>query len=92
MSWIITLIIGAVVGVIAAALTKTKEGWLANCIVGIVGSLLGRLLFGNLLGIGAADYAGSVSWYGIVWGVVGAVVLLLILKAFNLFGYRSNHS
>ena len=89
-SWIIALVIGAVIGVIAAALTKTREGWIANIVVGVVGSLLGRLFFGNVLGIGGAATAGSVSLSGLVWGVIGAVVLLVILKALNLFGYSRN--
>lgn len=89
-SWIIAVAIGAVIGVIAAALTKTHEGWIANIVVGIIGSLLGRLFFGNVLGIGGASSAGAVSLSGLVWGVIGAVVFLAILKALNLFGYNNN--
>ena len=87
MSWIIALAVGAVIGIVAAALTKTREGWIANIVVGIIGSLLGRLFFGNVLGIGGAATSGDLSLSGLVWGVIGAVVLLVILKALNLFGY-----
>jgi uncharacterized membrane protein YeaQ/YmgE (transglycosylase-associated protein family) len=90
MSIIISLIVGAIIGAIAAALTHTHEGWLANIIVGIVGSLLGAWFFGSVLGIGGAYSAGTFTLSGLVWGIVGAVGLLLVLRALNLFGYRDN--
>ena len=88
LSWIIALAVGAIIGVVAAALTKTREGWIAYIAVGVLGALFGRLFFGNVLGIGGAATAGSFSLSGVLWGVVGAVVLLMILKALNLFSYK----
>ena len=88
MEYIYAIVAGAVIGLVAAALTRTREGWLANIIVGIVGSVLAKWIFGDLLGIGGVATAGGLSLYGILWGAAGAVVLLLVLKSLNLFGYN----
>jgi uncharacterized membrane protein YeaQ/YmgE (transglycosylase-associated protein family) len=65
--------------------TDTQQGAFVNILVGIVGSLLGSWLFGSVLGIGGAMAAGSLSLVGIFWGVVGAVILIAILRAFKVF-------
>lgn len=86
MGWIILILVGALIGWIASKLMRTDEqqGALGNIIIGIVGSLLGSWLFGSVLGIGGASSAGTLSLWGIVWGVIGAVVLIAILKAFKI--------
>lgn len=83
MSWIIAIIVGGIIGWIASLIMRTDEeqGTLANIVVGIVGAVLARWIFGSLLGIGSAATAGSLSLWGILWGIVGAVVLIAILKA-----------
>ena len=80
MDLIVTLIVGGVIGWLASIIMKTNAqmGLLANIIIGIVGSLLGYYLAGAL-GIAAA---GPLRW---VIGVLGAVVLIGILKALNVF-------
>jgi len=81
MNWIVTLIIGGVIGWLASMVMKTdaQMGLLANVIVGIVGSMLGFWLAG-VLGIGAGS---AVAAY--VIAVIGAVVLIGILKAVGVF-------
>jgi uncharacterized membrane protein YeaQ/YmgE (transglycosylase-associated protein family) len=88
MGWIVAIIVGAFIGWIASMIMKTdaQQGALANILIGIFGSLLGSWLFGTVLGIGGAMDAGALSFWGIVWGIVGAVVLIGILKAFRVFG------
>ena len=80
MDLIITLIVGGVIGWLASIIMKTNAqmGLLANIIIGIVGSLLGYWLAG-VLGIATT---GVLRW---VVGVIGAVVLIGILKALNVF-------
>jgi uncharacterized membrane protein YeaQ/YmgE (transglycosylase-associated protein family) len=80
MDLIIALIVGGVIGWLASIIMKTNAqmGLLANIIIGIVGSLLGYYLAGAL-GIAAA---GPLRW---VIGVLGAVALIAILKALNVF-------
>jgi uncharacterized membrane protein YeaQ/YmgE (transglycosylase-associated protein family) len=59
MNWIITLVIGGVIGWLASIIMKTNAqmGIIANVLVGIVGSMLGYWVAG-LLGIGVC----WVSW------------------------------
>lgn len=82
MNLIVTLLVGALIGWLASMLMKTdaQQGALANIAVGVVGSWLGAWVFGDLLGWGGALAAGTLSFMGILWGVVGAVLLLWILK------------
>jgi uncharacterized membrane protein YeaQ/YmgE (transglycosylase-associated protein family) len=87
MSWLIAILVGALIGWIASLFmrTDTQQGAIANILVGIVGSLLGKWLFADVLGIGGATAAGTFSLVGIFWGVVGAVILIAILRAFRVF-------
>lgn len=86
MGWIVMILVGAVIGWLASRMMSTDEqqGAFANIVIGIVGSLLGSWLFGNVLGIGGAGAAGSLSLWGVIWGVLGAVVLIAILKALKI--------
>jgi len=90
MDWIIFILVGALIGWVASLIMKTdaQMGAIANIIVGIVGSILGRWLFANVLGIGTATAAGSFSLMGLFYGILGAVILLAALKFFNVLGRR----
>jgi uncharacterized membrane protein YeaQ/YmgE (transglycosylase-associated protein family) len=81
MGWIITLVVGGVIGWLASILMKTNAqmGIIANVVVGIVGSSLGFWLAGVL---GLATYGAIAQW---AVAVVGAVVLIWILKAVGIF-------
>ena len=87
MGWIITLFVGGVIGWVASRIMNTdaQQGIIANILVGIIGSALGRWLFGDLLGIGVAERAGAFSLAGLAFGVLGAVVLVALLKALRVF-------
>lgn len=82
MSWIISLIIGGIVGWLASIVMKTNAqmGWIANVLVGVVGSLLGYWLAG-LMGIAAT---GGILRF--VVAVAGAVLLIFILRKLGVFG------
>ncbi len=81
MDWIVTLVVGGIVGWLASILMKTNAqmGIIANVVVGIVGSSLGFWLAGV---IGLAAYGSIVRW---VVAVVGAALLIWILKAVGVF-------
>jgi uncharacterized membrane protein YeaQ/YmgE (transglycosylase-associated protein family) len=81
MGWIITIVIGGIVGWLASIVMKTNAqmGMIANVIVGIVGSSLGLWIAG-LLGFVATS---SVAGY--VISIIGAAVLIGILKALGIF-------
>lgn len=86
MSWIVAIIVGAFIGWIASLIMKTdqEQGAFANIIIGIVGSLLGKYIFADVLGIGGAEASGTLSLGGVLWGVAGAVLLVGILKALKV--------
>ena len=81
MHWIVTLIVGAIVGWLASIIMKTNAqmGAIANIVVGIVGSSLGFWLAGLL---GLSTGGPIVGW---VVAVLGAALLIFILKAVGIF-------
>ena len=87
MGWIITILVGALCGWLASIIMKTngQQGAVANILIGIVGSLLAQWIFGGLLNIGGSTVAGNgFSFWSIVWGVLGSVILIVILKALKV--------
>jgi len=81
MSWILAIVSGIIIGWIASAIMRTRQGILTDMIVGIIGSVIGRWFFGSVLGIGTALSSGAFSVLGILWGVIGAVVLIAVIRA-----------
>jgi uncharacterized membrane protein YeaQ/YmgE (transglycosylase-associated protein family) len=81
MGWIVTLVVGGIIGWLASMVMKTDKqmGILANVIVGIIGSSLGFWLAG-VLGFGA--YGAVAQW---AVAVAGAAVLIFLLKALGIF-------
>ena len=84
MGWIAAIIVGALIGWIAEKVMKSDMGLLMNIIIGIIGSSLGRWLFGSILGFDSAYMAGSFSFSGLLFGVLGAAVLIWILRFFKI--------
>jgi uncharacterized membrane protein YeaQ/YmgE (transglycosylase-associated protein family) len=81
MSWIITLIVGGIVGWLASIVMKTNAqmGVIANVLVGVVGSLLGYWLAGQL---GIAATGGIVRF---LVAIAGAVLLIFLLRLLGVF-------
>ncbi len=81
MGWIISLIIGGLVGWLASIIMKTNDqmGLIANVLVGVVGSMLGFWIVG-LLGIVPA---GGILRF--VVSIAGAALLIFILGKFGFF-------
>lgn len=80
MGLIVQLIIGGVIGWLASIVMKTNAqmGIFANVIVGIVGAALGGWV-ATQLGVGGPPI---MSW---VMAVVGAAILIAILRALGIF-------
>ncbi len=79
-SWIGTIIVGMIVGVIARFLLPGKEalpdgalGFLLTIVVGIAGAFLGTFIGSSLWG--GADYAA-----GWIMSIIGAILLLVLLR------------
>jgi uncharacterized membrane protein YeaQ/YmgE (transglycosylase-associated protein family) len=81
MGWIITLIIGGIVGWLASIVMKTNAqmGLIANVLVGIVGSSLGFWIAG-LLGMEP-----TVGILRFVVAIAGAALLIFILGKLGIF-------
>jgi uncharacterized membrane protein YeaQ/YmgE (transglycosylase-associated protein family) len=77
MNWLVTIVVGGIIGWLASIFMKTNAqmGIIANVLVGIVGSILGFWLAGLL---GLAAYGAIAQW---AVAVFGAAVLIFILKA-----------
>jgi uncharacterized membrane protein YeaQ/YmgE (transglycosylase-associated protein family) len=81
MNWLVTIVIGGIVGWLASIVMKTdaQMGLIGNVIIGIVGSSLGFWLAGKL-GLWAS---GPIM--GWVIAVAGAVLLVMLLKMLGIF-------
>jgi len=68
------LIIGAIIGVIAGAITSRDMpmGWVGNIIAGLIGSWLGEMLLGT--------WGPNVAGMAIFPSIVGAIILVLIVS------------
>lgn len=82
MSIIIWIIVGALAGWIASMIMKTdaQMGALANIVVGIIGAFIGGWVVG-LFGVNVAE--GELNIPSILTAILGAVILLAILKMFR---------
>lgn len=80
MNWLVTIVIGGIVGWLASLVMKSdaQMGLIANVIVGIIGSSLGFWLAG-MLGLSAS---GPIM--GWVIAVAGAALFILILKMLKI--------
>jgi uncharacterized membrane protein YeaQ/YmgE (transglycosylase-associated protein family) len=74
MGWIITLIVGAIIGIIASSITGKSfpGGMFGNIIAGLLGASLGSRLFGS--------FGPSFGGIHVVPALLGAIVLILIVS------------
>jgi uncharacterized membrane protein YeaQ/YmgE (transglycosylase-associated protein family) len=81
MDWLITIVVGGIVGWIASIIMKSNAqmGMLANILVGIVGSALGFWIAGQL-GLAAG---GGILRFAVALG--GAALLIFILRLVGVF-------
>ena len=80
MNWLVTIVVGGIVGWLASLIMKTdaQMGLIANVLVGIVGSILGFWL------AGAMGLMASGAIMGWVIAVCGAVLLIFLLKVLGV--------
>ena len=77
MSWLWTLIVGAIIGAIGGAIAgKEKMGCIYNIVAGPVGSSIGQALLGN--------WGPHLGGMALIPSIVGALIVVLIVS--KLFG------
>jgi uncharacterized membrane protein YeaQ/YmgE (transglycosylase-associated protein family) len=72
---IVVIVVGAIIGWVASMIMRTRGGLLVDIVVGIVGALLASFLFGR-----ATLTSGSFTITALLWSLLGAVILLAVLK------------
>lgn len=79
--WIATIVLGGVAGWLASMVMNrdASMGIFWNIIVGCVGSILGRLLLGGLIG-GGHLRGDAFDWRTLVTAFIGAIILLAIVN------------
>ena len=78
MGIIVAILLGALVGWLAAQLLNREEGFLGSAVIGIVGSFIGSII--SHLTTGADKAFLAFSWGGLLWSLGGALVLVAILN------------
>jgi uncharacterized membrane protein YeaQ/YmgE (transglycosylase-associated protein family) len=80
MTWIVILLAGAFIGWIASKImgTDASMGALANIVVGCVGAVIGRFVSGLLFNV---EYGTNFNPMALIFGIVGACILLAIVRA-----------
>lgn len=73
------IVLGAIAGWIASALTGSEDGCLTNIVVGIVGAIIGGFLFSL---VGGWQITGF-NIPSLIVAVVGALVLIVLVGAFR---------
>ena len=88
MGWLFVILAGAFIGWIASMImhTDASMGAIANIGAGLVGAVIGRFIASAL---GMVPQGTDFSIGGIVFGVIGACVLIAIVKALSGGGRRS---
>lgn len=76
-----TLIVGALIGAIASALTKKggSMGWIANIAAGLIGSYVGQALFGSW----GLTLAGMALFPSIIGAVIVVIITSFVLNKSN---------
>ncbi|OHA59434.1 MAG: hypothetical protein A2589_01020 [Candidatus Vogelbacteria bacterium RIFOXYD1_FULL_46_19] len=84
---ILWIVFGALVGWIASIIMKTndEQGSILNIVVGVIGALIGGFVMDFF---GASDVTGF-NLYSFLVALLGAVILLAIVKLFRGQGVRT---
>ncbi len=89
MNFVIWLIAGAVVGWVASIIMKTngRQGLVLDIVVGIVGAFLAGYFLTPFFGIATINQ-NDFSVPALLVSLLGAVILLAVVRVFNRRGYR----
>ena len=79
MSILVVLLVGLIVGWLASVVVGSGGGLIFDLIVGCLGALLAGAIFGG----GASFLNGPITVISVLWSVVGAIILLVVLRLFR---------
>jgi uncharacterized membrane protein YeaQ/YmgE (transglycosylase-associated protein family) len=79
--WIGAIVLGGLAGWVASMIMRTDEsmGLFLNIVVGIVGAIIGNIVFGLLGGSGTNGF----SLWSFIVALIGAIILLFIVRLFT---------
>lgn len=71
-----SIIVGALIGVIAGAITNKggSMGWIANILAGLIGSAVGQSIFGS--------WGPSLAGMALIPSILGAVIVVAVVSFF----------
>ena len=75
---LIWVVVGLIAGWIASMIMRTEQGIIGDILVGLAGALIGGALYSLVTG---QSTGGPLSLTNLVMAVIGAVILLAVLKA-----------
>ena len=72
MHWLWVLIVGAIIGLIAGAITNKggSMGWIANIVAGLVGSEIGQALLGS--------WGPQLAGMALIPSIIGAIIVVAV--------------
>ena len=79
MGIIVILAVGLLVGWLASAVAGGGGGLIFDMVVGLIGALIAGAIFGG----GASFLSAPITVMSVLWSVVGAIILLLVLRLFR---------
>ena len=90
LNFIICIVVGGIIGWLASMIMHTNgsQCTLIDIIVGIVGAFVGGLVLSPLLGVGTIN-EGNFSLPALLVSLLGAVILLAVLRLFRRGGTRN---
>jgi len=91
MSWLYALILGGVIGwLYSYAVMAPRRNYVANIIAGAVGSIIGIWFFANILGLGfpLVQNLATFTFLGLIWGIVGSLIVSALVQALLPSGER----
>ena len=83
MSYILAIIIGAAIGLIAKETAPTRQNQTLLCITGATGGLLGLWFFCDILNIDPIVSFGTLSLMNILYVIIGSIVYIILIDHFQ---------
>ena len=87
MLWIVAAVAGAVIGIIAYAMSRNRVNFFYYFIFGIIGGVVGTWFFFFVLGMSGSSVSTDY-WLTILWSVVGSAVILAMVEGVSMSAAR----